>query len=95
MSNMIKYAAEYTYKHKETRQEHNCIYLNELKHVNITETKKITLDIFRPQLGFAENPFAPSLIHEPAGTQERLGTAKRLLPSSVPHTKVARRATVC
>ena len=31
MSNMIKYAAEYTHKHKETRQEHNFIQSKQIK----------------------------------------------------------------
>ena len=43
-----------------------CIHLNKLKRVNKSGTKNLTLDIFWPQLGFAENPFAPSYDLEPS-----------------------------
>ena len=67
----------------------------QIKTRKINKDENLTVDVFRPRLGFAVNPFAPSFDHEPTVFAERPGTAKRLLPSSVSHTKVARRATAC
>ena len=69
---------------------------NEIKRrKNNKEMKTLTVGVFRPRLGFAANPFAPSFDREPTVFVERPGTTKGLLPSSVSHTKVARRATAC
>ena len=57
--------------------------------------KTLTVGVFRPRLGFAANPFAPSSDHEPPVFVERPGTAKGLLPSSVSHTKAPRKAMAC
>ena len=53
------------HKHKENHQEYNCIHLIRLKQCKYNRDEKLMLDVFRPQLGFAVNPFAPSFDHEP------------------------------
>ena len=74
----------------------NMLHLSkQIKTHKITRTKTLTVDVFRPRLGFAVNPFAPSFDHEPTVFAERPGTAKRLLPSSVSHTKAPRKAMAC
>ena len=67
----------------------------QIKTRKITRTKTLTVDVFRPRLGFAINPFAPSCKHVPPVLVERPGTAKGLLPSSVSHTKAPMKAMAC
>ena len=67
----------------------------QIKTRKINKDENLTVDVFRPRLEFAVNPFAPSFDHEPTVFVERPRTAKGLLPSSVSHTKVSRRAMVC
>ena len=72
-----------------------CIHLNKLKRVKIYKDENLTVDVFRPRIGFAVNPFAPSCKHVPPVLVERPGTAKGLLPFSVSHTKAPRKAMAC
>ena len=67
----------------------------QIKTHKINKDENLTVDVFRPRLGFAVNPFAPSFDHEPTVFVERPGTAKGLLPSSVSHTKAPRKAMAC
>ena len=67
----------------------------QIKMRKINKDENLTVDVFRPRLGFAVNPFAPSFDHEPTVFAERPGTGKRLLPSSVSHTKAPRKAMAC
>ena len=48
----------------------------QIKTRKINKDENLTVDVFRPRLGFAVNPFAPSFDHEPTVFVERPGTAK-------------------
>ena len=67
----------------------------QIKMRKINKDENLTVDVFRPRLGFAVNPFALSFDHVPPVLVERPGTAKGLLPSSVSHTKAPRKAMAC
>ena len=67
----------------------------QIKTHKINKDENLTVDVFKPRLGFAVNPFAQSFDHESTVIVEQPGTAKGLLPSSVSEKKVSRKARAC